>query len=239
MLTIPNILTVMRLFIIPFFLFFLFEDNPGGRLIALFLFIIASLSDLLDGYLARRLAQESKVGRFLDPLADKMLVIATLLAFLMLDNQISVWMVVAIIGRDMVVTLMRYLAIRKGTEIKTSKLGKTKTAFQMTAIIMILLILFIRSYRFDVEQIFHQGHMEGKKNFQIATELVDKAVKLFPDKSVAKREKRKIFLEPMPYFLMLITTIVTLISGLKYVMQNFSVLKPPYYIFLSKKKGSG
>lgn len=237
--TIPNILTVARLSIIPFFLYFIFEDNPKSRLIALILFIIAAISDSLDGYLARKLSQDSKVGRFLDPLADKMLVIATLLAFYMLDNQISLWMVIAIIARDMVITLMRYLAIRKGAELRTSRLGKTKTALQMTAIILILLILFVRSYRFDVEHIFHEGHLHGKKNFQIAMDMMNKAIKLLPDKTVDKKEKRKIFLEPMPYFLMLITTIVTLISGIRYVTTNFEILKPPYYILYPKKKKRG
>ncbi|MDH4262141.1 MAG: CDP-diacylglycerol--glycerol-3-phosphate 3-phosphatidyltransferase [Spirochaetia bacterium] len=237
MITIPNILTVMRLIIIPFFLFFIFRDNPASRLIAVILFIIAAVSDFLDGYLARKLSQDSKFGRFLDPLADKMLVIATLLAFTMLDNQVSMWMVITIIGRDMIVTLMRYLAIRKGTELKTSRLGKTKTALQMTAIIMILLILFVRSYRFDVEQIFLQGHQAGKKNIEIALDLMDQAFKLLPNKEINKRQKSKIFLEPMPYFLMLITTIVTLISGLRYVYTNFKVLLPPYYLFFPKQKG--
>ena len=107
----------------------------------------------------------------------------------------------------------------------------------MTAIIMILLILFVRSYRFDVEQIFHQGHLDGKKNIEIALSLMDQAIKLLPNKEVDKREKGKIFLEPMPYFLMLITTLITLISGLRYVYTNYRVLLPPYYLFV--KKGTG
>ena len=227
----------MRLAIIPFFLYFIFEENPKSRLLAVILFIIAAISDFLDGYLARKLSQDSKFGRFLDPLADKMLVIATLLAFTMLDNQISLWMVIAIIARDMIVTLMRYLAIRKGTELKTSNLGKTKTALQMTVIIMILLILFVRSYRFDVEHIFHQGHLAGKKNIEIALELMDQAIKLLPKKEVNKREKSKIFLEPLPYFLMLITTLVTVISGIRYVYTNYKILLPPYHLFIRKTKG--
>jgi len=235
MFTIPNLLTLMRLAIIPFFLYFIFEENPKSRLVAIILFIIAAISDFLDGYLARKLSQDSKFGRFMDPLADKMLVIATLLAFTMLDNQISMWMVAVIIGRDMMVTLMRYLAIRKGTELKTSRLGKYKTALQMTAIIMILLILFVRSYRFDVEHIFQQGHQAGKKNIEIALDLMDQAFKLLPNKEVNKRQKSKVFLEPLPYFLMLITTLVTLISGLRYLYTNYRVLLPPYRLFLSRK----
>jgi cardiolipin synthase len=145
-------------------------------------------------------------------------------------------MVIAIIGRDMLITLMRYLAIRKGTELRTSRLGKTKTAFQMTAIILILLILFVRSYRFDVEQIFHQGHLQGKNNFTIALELTEKAIKLLPDKEVPRKEKRKVFLEPMPYFLMLITTIVTLVSGLRYLYTNYRVLLPPYNLSFPRRQ---
>jgi cardiolipin synthase len=226
----------MRLIIIPFFLYFLIQDDPKSRLIAISLFTIAAISDFLDGYLARKLAQDSKIGRFLDPLADKFLVVTALFAFYFLDKEISIWMIIAIILRDMLITFMRYLAIRKGTELKTSRLGKTKTVFQMTAIVLIMLILFVRSYRIDVEQVFTEGHRQGKGNFQISTELLNQAIKLLPDKEVPRKEKRKIFLEPMPYFLMLLTTIITVISGLKYVINNYRVLLPPYNIFISRKK---
>lgn len=234
---IPNILTVLRLFLIPFFIYFLLQDEPKSRLIALLLFMIAGFSDFLDGYLARKLEQDTKLGRFLDPLADKFLVIATLFAFYYLDNLISLWIVLVIIGRDILITLMRYMAIAKGKELRTTKLAKTKTGFQMIAIILILLVFVVRSYRVDIIDTFALGQAQGKKNIEIATELFKKGVKMLPMKEVEQSEKKILFAESIPYFLMLFTAFVTIISGLRYVMFNLDVLKPPYHLF--RKKGRG
>jgi len=236
--TIPNILTFLRFLLIPVFVYFLFQESPTSRLIALALFAIASLTDLLDGYLARKLSQDSKLGRFMDPLADKFLVVTTLLAFYFLDNQISLWMVIAIISRDIVITVMRYLSIKKGVELKTSRLAKTKTAVQMTAIVLILLIFLIRSYRVDIQETFLIGHNQGKNNITIAWELLQMGLGLLSPDEAHTTNKRTLFAESIPYFIILFTTIVTVISGLRYLFRNYQVLLPPYYIFAKKRNKS-
>jgi len=232
--TIPNILSFFRILIIPLLIYFLIQDSPKMRLFAIVIFFLASITDFLDGYLARKLNQDSKLGRFLDPIADKFLVVTVLFAFYYLDKGISLWMILLIIIRDTVITMMRFLAIRKGTELKTSRMGKTKTAIQMTAIVTILLIFFIRSYGFDIQQTFYLGHLQRKGNMEIALGLIKKGVHLLPDKTIGKKEKRRIFAESMPYFIMLLTTTVTVASGLRYIYTNYAVLLPPYF---PEKKG--
>ena len=232
---IPNILTVLRVILIPAFIYFLIQNDPHSRWMALFVFMIASISDFLDGYLARKWNQDTKFGRFLDPLADKALVVATIVAFVYLDKQIPLWMVLVIIGRDIIITLMRYLAIRKQMEIKTSRLGKWKTTFQMLSIVIIIMVFVLRSYRFDISDTFEKGHMQGKRNFAIAYELFIEGLSTWPKKDIPKIVKTKVFAESVPYFLMLFTTFVTIISGLRYLLTNYRVLYPPYRIEREKK----
>lgn len=234
--TIPNIITSLRILLIPLFLYFLVQDNPSSRLLALLIFFIASISDFFDGYLARRLGQDSRIGRFLDPLADKILVITTIFAFYYLDSQIPLWMVLVIIGRDILITLMRYLAIKKGMELKTSKTAKAKTAFQMFSIVLILAIFFVRSYRFDIQQTFNEGLAAGKKNIEIAAQLFREGLTLLPHKDIDKHRKRVVFAESVPYFLMLVTTLFTIFSGLRYIYFNYRIFLPPYYLFAKRKE---
>lgn len=226
--TIPNLITMSRIFLIPVFIYLLFRPEPSSRLWAIVVFFVASISDFFDGYFARLLGQDSRLGRFLDPLADKILVVAALFAFYFLDSQISLWMILVIIGRDVLITLMRYLSIRKGTELRTSKLAKAKTAFQMISIVLILSVFFVRSYRVDIQQTFTDGQAAGKSNITIATDLLKQGLTLLPRKDVDKHVKRKVFAESVPYFLMLATTLFTLISGLRYVCFNYRVFLPPY-----------
>ena len=107
------------------------------------LFLIASLTDILDGWSARKLRQESEFGAFIDPLADKCLVISAIIAIIVLDpgfETFDIWMIFIIAGRDILLTYMRMLAIRKGEQLRTSRLGKVKTAFQMISIVIIIMI---------------------------------------------------------------------------------------------------
>jgi len=235
-LNLPNFLTIMRIVMIPFFMYFLFSQHPRDRFYALAIFAIASITDFFDGYLARKWQQESPLGRFLDPLADKALVIATLVIFILLDQAIPLWMVIVIILRDMLVTLMRYLAIRKGTEIRTTRLGKAKTLFQMFSIVLILFILIIRSFHFDIGAVYAEGRAAGKKNFEIATTMLVKAVQSFQSTEIPKTERNKYFAESTPYFLLLLTTLITAISGLRYLYTNWRVLLPPYKQILRKRQ---
>ncbi|MCB1200489.1 MAG: CDP-diacylglycerol--glycerol-3-phosphate 3-phosphatidyltransferase [Leptospiraceae bacterium] len=236
--TLPNILTVLRILLIPVFLYFLLSKVPTERFLALIIFIIASVTDFFDGYLARKLNQDSALGRFLDPFADKALVIATLIVFLILDPALPIWMVLVIIGRDMLVTLMRYLAIRKGMEVRTTRLAKSKTAFQMISLVLIMMIFIVRSFHIDINRTFDEGVKSGKKHHQIAGELIIKGFEILRDVEVPREQKKKIFAESAPYFLLLLTTIITIISGVRYMYTNYKVLLPPYYIFRLKNPAS-
>ncbi len=227
----PNILTMMRIALVPIFLWLLLSKSPSYRLGALAVFLLAAITDFFDGYLARKWNQDTKLGRFLDPLADKALVLATLIVFLYLDPQIPLWMVLTILGRDMLVTGMRWLAIRKGMEIRTTRLAKAKTAFQMISIVLILMIFFVRSFHIDIQQTFEDGRKAGKKNITIASELLARGFKILKNPEFTPRAKKQVFAESIPYFLMLLTTIITIGSGLRYIYTNYEVFKPPYHIF--------
>jgi len=130
----PTVLTFSRIILIPFFVLI----TPKSPLLGITIFIIASATDFLDGYLARRSGQITKFGIILDPIADKFLVISALI--LLVDMvRLSAWIAIAIIVREFVVTGLRVVALSKNTVIPAETGGKLKTASQMTAIILLLL----------------------------------------------------------------------------------------------------
>lgn len=133
----PNKITVVRMIMIPFFIGALLIDFPYHQPIAAVLFIIASLTDSLDGYLARSRNLVTDFGKFMDPLADKLLVCSALICFVQLGS-VPAWMVIIIIAREFAITGLRSLAAADGIIIAASKWGKAKTISQMIAIILIL-----------------------------------------------------------------------------------------------------
>ena len=136
----PNKLTIARILLIPFFLFFLMTDFAGenSNYIAAVIFIIASLTDLLDGKIARMNNIVTNFGKFMDPLADKLLVCSALIAFIQL-GYLPAWMVIIIISRDFIISGFRLVASDNGIVIAASKWAKLKTTFQM---IMAILLIF-------------------------------------------------------------------------------------------------
>lgn len=141
----PNILTLFRIVLIPVFMVVLLLKLPGGRTyfpcqdyVAAGIFIFASITDGLDGYIARRLGQVTNLGKFLDPLADKLLVSAALISLIELE-QVSAWIVWVILAREFAVTGLRAIAAADGVVISASKLGKIKTVTQVIAISALLL----------------------------------------------------------------------------------------------------
>ncbi|MBP3926510.1 MAG: CDP-diacylglycerol--glycerol-3-phosphate 3-phosphatidyltransferase [Clostridium sp.] len=137
----PNKLTILRVIMIPFFVFFLLcqgGENRTFRMIAVVLFIIASLTDLLDGKIARKYNMVTNFGKFMDPLADKLLVCSALICLIEL-GQLPAWMVIVIISREFIISGFRLVASDNGVVIAASYWGKFKTTFQMIAVILLIL----------------------------------------------------------------------------------------------------
>lgn len=136
----PNFLTFLRLIAVPVFVWLLVDPTPQGSLWATVVFIVASVTDWLDGYIARIYRAESILGTLLDPLADKILVMAALVMLCAVPDEprVPAWMVVALIAREFLVSGLRSLAAVKGIVVAASKGAKHKTAWTMIAIICLL-----------------------------------------------------------------------------------------------------
>ncbi|MCI0706014.1 MAG: CDP-diacylglycerol--glycerol-3-phosphate 3-phosphatidyltransferase [Ignavibacteriae bacterium] len=143
----PNQLTLLRIVLTPVFLAFLFSSDAVLRQLSLLVFFIALLTDWYDGWVARRWGYVSRWGKFFDPLADKVVTSATLVAFIYLDL-VPGWTVWVIIGRDILVTFFRTYSELKGKAFDTSKLAKTKTFMQFIAIFYILFLYVARDIGF-------------------------------------------------------------------------------------------
>lgn len=151
----PNKLTILRILMIPVFLILLLPVKPGvlllpipletGRILSAVVFVLASLTDLLDGAIARERDCVTNFGKFLDPIADKLLVASALMALIQL-GEVSAWAAVIIIAREFIVQGIRIIAANDAVVISASILGKIKTFSQMTAIVLIL----IHNYPFSL-----------------------------------------------------------------------------------------
>lgn len=134
----PNKLTMMRVFMIPVFvLFMLVNITPYDNWIALTIFIIASLTDLLDGKIARKYNLVTNFGKFMDPLADKLLVCSAMICLVAM-NLIPAWIVIVIIAREFIISGFRLIASDNGVVIAASYWGKFKTVFQMVMICLMI-----------------------------------------------------------------------------------------------------
>ena len=133
----PNLVTMSRVVLIPFVLVFIDNFSPLRSFIASLLYLLAAAGDALDGYLARSRGEISTLGKFLDPLADKLLVTAVLV-FMVELSRVPAWVVVIIVARDLAVSGLRSIAAAQGMVISASDSGKIKTALQLVAIMMLL-----------------------------------------------------------------------------------------------------
>lgn len=150
----PNKITFSRVLLIPIFIIMFYVDIANNQIYAGIIFIIAALTDTLDGYLARRNNEVTNLGKFIDPLADKLLVSAALI-LLVEANTIPGWVVIIIIAREFTITGFRIIAASEGITIAASSLGKFKTITQLIAIILLLFnnIVFNR-FNIPMDQIF-------------------------------------------------------------------------------------
>lgn len=135
----PNKLTVLRVIMVPFFVFFMLTDTGGAanKWIALALFVVASLTDMLDGKIARKYNLVTNFGKFMDPLADKLLVCSAMIC-LIPDGRLDAAIVIVIIAREFIISGFRLVAADSGIVIAASYWGKFKTVFQMAMIIVLI-----------------------------------------------------------------------------------------------------
>ncbi len=137
--TIPNQLTTLRIILTPVFLYFLFGESSASKQTALMVFLIAALTDWYDGMIARKYGYHTKWGRFLDPLADKILISAAFIGFVYIGLA-KAWMIWGIVIRDIFITLLRSAAEYRGREFYPSKGAKIKTGTQMVVLYYILIL---------------------------------------------------------------------------------------------------
>ena len=198
-----NKLTMIRIIAIPFFLLFMFIGNIYTRVAALLIFILAALTDMYDGIIARHREEVTNFGKFIDPLADKLIVSAAFISFVQLrELAIPAWMVILVISREFIITGLRSVAASRGTIISASLSGKFKTTSQMVVIITILLILIVNAVL---------------KNYCHTTPLELQAF-------LGWKRVLGYILDRAPYWLMLVVTILTVISGFNYIFKNKQLL---------------
>ena len=177
----PNKLTVFRVILIPFFVFFLLAPYfPGyGNYIALAIFIIASLTDLLDGKIARKYNLVTNFGKFMDPLADKLLVCSAMIC-LVETKQLAAWIVIVIIAREFIISGFRLIASDNGVVIAASYWGKFKTTFQMVMIIALIL---------NVQNDYYQLFCEIITYIALALTIISLIDYMVKNKEVLKEQK--------------------------------------------------
>jgi CDP-diacylglycerol---glycerol-3-phosphate 3-phosphatidyltransferase len=138
-LNLPNVLTVLRILLVPVLVAALLSATASGDLLAAVVFVVASLTDALDGWIARRRKSESTFGKLMDPLADKLLVVAALVSLVSLDR-LSAWVAMVIIAREFAVTGLRQLAMEEGHVIPASLWGKVKTVTQIAMVLVLIAV---------------------------------------------------------------------------------------------------
>jgi CDP-diacylglycerol--glycerol-3-phosphate 3-phosphatidyltransferase len=190
-----------RILVTPIFLALIFRPELWARWTAGILFGWGAYTDYLDGYLARKYHWHSNFGALMDPLADKILLLAVMIAFVQLDL-VPAWMVVTITAREFLVTGLRQLALSRGVVIAASRAGKHKTVSQIVAISVVMTLLCIRS----------------------TVETRPGAWEAMLDHLGPSGETVRSFLWGGPYWLMFYATVMSVLSGLDYLVKNRHVL---------------
>jgi CDP-diacylglycerol--glycerol-3-phosphate 3-phosphatidyltransferase len=202
----PNILTILRIVLIAPFLILLFADWWIFKLASLAIFIIASFTDLLDGWLARKLNKKTKFGNFMDPLADKLFVAAALISLPSLEKDLfPFWMVFLILSREFVVTYLRVFALSKEKEVETMKLGKTKTTLQLITIAIIVSLLILKAFLIQQNTISPAPGPIGVPIGQIWRNYFSSWANV---------------LIYTPSFMIFFTMLITVFSGIQYIYKN-------------------
>ena len=134
----PNVLTVLRILLVPVLVVALLDQTPNGDLLAAIVFAVASMTDAIDGWLARRRRSITTFGKLMDPLADKLLVIGALLTLVSL-GRVAAWVAMVIIAREFAVTVLRMAASQQGVVTPARSLGKVKTVMQVAMVFALIL----------------------------------------------------------------------------------------------------
>jgi CDP-diacylglycerol--glycerol-3-phosphate 3-phosphatidyltransferase len=138
-LNLPNVLTVLRIMLVPVVVVALLGNTPAGDVLAAIVFALASLTDFVDGYLARAREEITTFGKLMDPLADKLLIVASLISLVSL-HRLAAWIAMVIITRELAVTVLRLGATQAGVVMASSQLGKLKTCLQIAAILAVIAV---------------------------------------------------------------------------------------------------
>lgn len=186
----PNKLTILRMMLVFVFMAFLLSRGIAAKTLALVTFLIASLTDFLDGYIAKKNNMVTDFGKLMDPIADKILILAAFMAFVEMEL-VPAWMVVIIVFREAIITGLRIMALTQGKVLAAEDGGKQKMVSQVLSVLAILFFLIFRE--------------AGIKVFG------------FWSDSTERIYKDTIFI------LMLITTLLTMISGISYLIKNKGV----------------
>jgi CDP-diacylglycerol--glycerol-3-phosphate 3-phosphatidyltransferase len=156
-LNLPNAITLTRIAMIPVFLWFTFHESRVDSFIACVVYGVTGATDFLDGWVARRKNLVTVIGKFLDPLADKLIVMAALVMLVHL-GRVQAWVVIVIMAREFIVTGLRTIAMSEGIVIAAGQEGKHKTAFQVAAICFLLL-----HYTYPIDAIFFSFDLDGNR----------------------------------------------------------------------------
>ena len=138
-LNLPNVLTVLRIMLVPVLVVALLGNTPAGDVLAAIVFALASLTDFVDGYLARARDSITTFGKLMDPLADKLLIVAALISLVSL-HRLAAWVAMVIITRELAVTVLRLGATQAGVVMSASMFGKVKTCLQIAAILALIAV---------------------------------------------------------------------------------------------------
>jgi CDP-diacylglycerol--glycerol-3-phosphate 3-phosphatidyltransferase len=192
-LNLPNLLTFARIVAIPFFVWLLDNPTPVRGFWASIVFTAAAITDMLDGYLARKLGVVSLLGKFLDPLADKLIVMAALV-WMVPMRRIDAWVVVLLLAREISVTGLRGVAASEGVVISAGQEGKTKTALQMIGIVALLLgypyHLAYAGIDLGIVDMVHVGRMLVYLSLLFSFAAAAQYMRLFAAAVEAKEHKR-------------------------------------------------
>jgi CDP-diacylglycerol--glycerol-3-phosphate 3-phosphatidyltransferase len=153
----PNVITLVRIAMIPVFLWFTYYESRVDSFIAAMVYAVTGTTDFLDGWLARKKGLVTVIGKFLDPLADKLIVMAALVMLVHL-GRVAAWVVIVVMAREFIVTGLRTIAMSEGIVIAAGQEGKSKTAFQVAAITFLLM-----HYEYPIDAIFFTFDLDSNR----------------------------------------------------------------------------